>query len=121
LLSPIRKGAGAVALTYVEAFVAVANESFALVCAEKHGAICGDNKNKGKGMCGQTADIACASASAAGLAYAQAAALAVAAAYVEAEAKVETRVVMSANLDCKGKPKLTWKSSNCGVADICPY
>ena len=120
LLSPIRKGAGAVAVTYVNAFVSVANKSFASVCAEQHGAICGIDKNKGKGLCGQTADKACATASAAGSAYAQAAALAVAAAYVEAEAKVETRVVISANLDCKAKPKMTWTSSKSGVANICP-
>jgi hypothetical protein len=120
LLSPIRKGASAVAATYVNAFVAVANQSFALVCVEKHGAICGDDKNKGKGMCGQTADIACASAYAAGEAYAEAAAAAVAFAYVEAEATAETAVYVSANLDCKGKPKLTWTSSKCGVVDICP-
>jgi hypothetical protein len=120
LLSPIRKGASAVAATYVEAFVSVTNQSFASVCAEQHGDICGIDKNKGKGVCGQTADKACATASAAGKGYAEAAALAVAKAYVAAEAIAETSVVLSANLDCKGKPKMTWTSSKSGVATICP-
>jgi hypothetical protein len=90
------------------------------VCAETHGKICGDDKNKGEGICGQTADIACASASASGKAYAEAAAKTVAKAYVEAEATAEINVILSANVDCKNKPILTWTTSNVGVAAICP-
>jgi hypothetical protein len=111
--------AASIASTYATAFTAVANSSFASVCVAEHGKICGDSKYKGKGICEQTADIACASAYAVGSGFAAAASQAVAAAYVDAESTAESKVYISANLDCRGSPVLTWKHANAGHDNIC--
>jgi hypothetical protein len=111
--------AQSIAKTYAEAFTLVANTSFASVCVAEHGKICGDSKNKGKGICGQTADVACASAYAVGSGFAVAASQAVAAAYVDAESTAEAKVYVSANLDCRGSPVLTWTHANAGHDNIC--
>jgi hypothetical protein len=111
--------ASSIAVTLANAFTSVANDSFASVCVGEHGKICGDSKYKGKGVCEQTADAACATAKASGSGFAAAAATAVAAAYVEAEAKAEAKVFVSANIDCKATPILTWTSAKGGHDNIC--
>jgi hypothetical protein len=107
------------AYTYASAFTEVANKSFAEVCVGEHGKICGDSKNQGKGICGQTATVACAEASAKGSGLAEACSRAVAARYVEAESKAMAKVSISANIDCRGLPVLTWKHSRAGEDIIC--
>jgi hypothetical protein len=111
--------AASIASTLAEAFTSVANSSFASVCVVEHGKICGDSKYQGKGICEQTADVACATAYSTGSGFASAASQAVAAAYVEAEATAEAKVYVSANLDCKATPILTWKYANAGHDNIC--
>jgi hypothetical protein len=109
----------ATAEAFATACTEVANESFAEVCVGEHGRICGDSKNQGKGICGQTATVACAEASAKGSGHAKACSHAVAARYVEAEAKAIATVDLSANLDCRSLPKLTWEHSRAGQSIMC--
>jgi hypothetical protein len=111
----------AAAGTYATAFTQVANTAFAQVCVAEHGIICGDVENKGLGICAQTADEACATAEATGAGFAKAVATAVAQAFVIAQSTAETKVYLSANVDCKTRPKpqLTWASTNAGVDIIC--
>jgi hypothetical protein len=111
--------ASSIAVTLANAFTAVANDSFASVCVGEHGKICGDSKYQGKGVCEQTADAACATAFSTGSGFAAAAATAVAAAYVDAEATTEAKVYVSANLDCKATPILTWTHAKAGHDNIC--
>jgi hypothetical protein len=111
--------AQSIASSFASAFTEVANSSFTSVCVGEHGKTCADNKYKGKGVCEQTADAACAAAYASGSGSASAAAFAVAAAYVEVAAKAEAKVFISANIDCKATPILTWNYANAGHDNIC--
>jgi hypothetical protein len=111
--------AASIASTYATAFTAVANSSFASVCVVEHGNICGGSRYKGNGICEQTADVACTAAYSVGSGFAVAVSQAVAAAYVHAEATAEANVYISANLDCKATPILTWKHANAGHDNIC--
>ena len=111
--------AGSFALAIADAYTEASNEAFTLVCVKQHENICGEPENSGKGICNVDVDAACAAASAAGEGYAAALAGAVASAYAEAEAGAEVKVFVSANVDCKSVPKLTWTTIPADADTLC--
>jgi hypothetical protein len=111
--------AGAAADAFAKSISSVANKSFAEVCIAEHGKICDQSISPGEGICSKPADEACANAVAKGEAHAEALSIACVKAFINAYAETETLVFLSANVDCKSKPKLTWTCTDAGVGQSC--
>jgi hypothetical protein len=108
--------AGAFAVAVTE----LINKSYSAICVKTHGTICGMAENYGKGVCGSSPEVACASAKAFGEACGSALAISCAHSYIEACSASETTVYLKADVDCKTTPKLKWKSARGGAQVTCP-
>ena len=111
--------ADASAAAFAVAVTALINESFSAVCISTHGTICGMPENHGKGVCGSSPEVACASAYAFGLACGDALAISCANSFIQACTASEMIAVLKADVDCKTTPKLKWKSTRGGAHVSC--
>ena len=112
--------AKASALTIAAAATKIINKSFSAVCVSKHRSICSKSENRGRGVCGSSPEVACASAYAYGEAYGGALSLSIAKSFIRAGSDSETIAILKADVDCKTTPKLKWKSSRGGAEVSCP-
>jgi hypothetical protein len=97
---------------FASAFSNSSSTSFLTLCIEKYGETCSDPANMGEGFCNLSAEEACANAEAKGETLAEALSLACSRAFINAQTTTEATFVLSANVDCKNKPFLTWKCAD---------
>jgi hypothetical protein len=98
----------------------VSSKSFAEVCIMQHGKICGSQPaNSGMAICSKSAAEACTSAEAIGRAHAEALSIACVKAFIDAYAHAQTFIMLSADVDCRSTPKLTWTCTKAGVGTAC--
>ena len=112
--------AGAAASAIAGAATLIINETFTAVCVTTHETICGLSENSGKGICGSSPEVACASAYVYGEAYGDALSLSCANTFIQASSESEMIAILKADVDCKTTPKLKWKSSRGGAEVTCP-
>jgi hypothetical protein len=113
--------AGTAAEAFATAFTASSDKSFAEICVSKHVEICGNDEYADQGICTMPPEEACAAAVARGAAYAEALSAACAEAFIQSYAIAETHAFLSANVDCKKKPKLTWTCAIARVGQSCNF
>ena len=111
--------AEASAEAYSVAITEIINSSFTAVCIQKHGEICGASGNKGKGVCGSTPEVACASAYSYGQAYAAAFSFSFASIFIKACAEAAVIVILKAAVNCAGTPVFLWTASQGGAEVSC--
>jgi hypothetical protein len=111
--------AEATVLAFATAATALINESFSAVCVSTHGNICGNPEHAGKGVCGSSPQVACASAYAFGEAYGEAISVSIAQLFITACSESATIAILKADVDCKTTPKLKWTSSRGGAEVSC--
>jgi hypothetical protein len=111
--------AEASASAFANAYSSFANESFMKICIEEHGRRCGGGETQG--YCGYKADVACASAFSAGEGWAHALSIACAEKCVAACASTNVYAGVSADVDCRTTPKLTWKCADAYADVSCRY
>lgn len=109
------------AQAFALAVTEIINGSFSAICAAKHAEICDISNNKGKGVCGYTPEVACASALSYGSALGVAIAGSIASSFVQACAESEFVAILKADVDCKSTPKFTWKTARGGAQVSCRY
>lgn len=104
--------AGAAVNAFAYAFTNSSSTSFSTMCIEKHGVICSEPSNMEKGVCNLSAEEACANAEAKGGSWAEALSVGCSNAFIEAQSTTEATFVLSASVNCKNKPFLTWKCAD---------
>jgi virulence-associated protein VapD len=105
---------------FASAATKIINESFTRVCVAQHKKICIVPQYAGKGVCGSSPQVACASAYAFGKAKGSALADSIAQAFLKVCSESATTAILKADVDCKSTPQLKWKSSRGGAEVSCP-